>query len=190
MYDCHADAEKCIFVQTVLSHTPQPTPKVTYDAGQISAWYFFLLSLKERKLLRKRDNQGRLSFNFFERLRAYLVTQRQTKIQPMSWKIMQMLFTWSWINGTDYSNCAHPIEMSKHIIFCVYFSHIYAYLSLLSVNVYVDLSLSNGAKGLYFWVCVCFSASLLGVSKQPKLWRVFSFVLACIRLRCSTMWLV
>ena len=29
-------------------------------------------------------------------------------------------------------------------------------LSLLSVNVYVDLSLSNGAKGLYFWASVGF----------------------------------
>ena len=62
VYVCQADAEKCIFVWTILSQTPQ----VTYDAGQISA-RIFLLFLKERRMLRKRDYQGRLSFHFFDR---------------------------------------------------------------------------------------------------------------------------
>ena len=30
-------AEKCIFVRTILSQTPRPTPQVTYDANGISA---------------------------------------------------------------------------------------------------------------------------------------------------------
>ena len=36
VYVCHADVEKCIFVQTILSKTPQLTPEVKYDTGQIS----------------------------------------------------------------------------------------------------------------------------------------------------------
>ena len=63
VYVCQVDAEKCIFVWTILSQTPQHTPQVKYDAGQISARNF-LLSFKERRMLRKRDYQGRLSFTF------------------------------------------------------------------------------------------------------------------------------
>ena len=63
---CQADAEKCIFVWTILSQTHRLTPRVTYDAGPISA-RIFLLFLKERRMLRKRDYQGRLSFHFFDR---------------------------------------------------------------------------------------------------------------------------
>ena len=37
VYVCKADAEKCIFVLTILSQTPQHTPQVTYDAYRISA---------------------------------------------------------------------------------------------------------------------------------------------------------
>ena len=37
---CQADAEKCIFVWTILSRTPRRTPQVKYDAGQISARIF------------------------------------------------------------------------------------------------------------------------------------------------------
>ena len=66
VYVCQADAEKCIFVWTILSQTPRRTPQVAYDAGRISA-RIFLLFLNERKMLRKRDYQGRLSFHFFDR---------------------------------------------------------------------------------------------------------------------------
>ena len=66
VYVCQADAEKCIFVWTILSQTPQRTPQVTYDAGRISA-RIFLLFLKERRMLREQDYQGRLSFHFFDR---------------------------------------------------------------------------------------------------------------------------
>ena len=40
VYVCKADAEKCIFVWTILSTTPRHTPQVTYDGGRISAWIF------------------------------------------------------------------------------------------------------------------------------------------------------
>ena len=40
VYVCQADAEKGIFVWTILSQTPQHTPQVAYDAGWISAWIF------------------------------------------------------------------------------------------------------------------------------------------------------
>ena len=40
VYVCQADAEKCIFVWTILSQTPRRTPQVTYDAGRISARFF------------------------------------------------------------------------------------------------------------------------------------------------------
>ena len=63
VYVCQADAEKCVFVWTILSQTPRHTPQVMYDVGRISA-RIFLLSLKERRMLRKRDYQGRLSFHF------------------------------------------------------------------------------------------------------------------------------
>ena len=66
VYVCQADAEKCIFVGTILPQTPQHTPQLTYDAGRITAW-IFLLSLKERRMLRKRDYRGRLSLHFFDR---------------------------------------------------------------------------------------------------------------------------
>ena len=56
VYVYQADAEKCIFVWTILLQTPQHTLQVMYDAGQIKAC--FLLSLKERRML----SQGRLSF--------------------------------------------------------------------------------------------------------------------------------
>ena len=41
VYVCQADAEKSIFVWTILSQTPQHTPQVTYDAGLIPARIFF-----------------------------------------------------------------------------------------------------------------------------------------------------
>ena len=66
VYVCQADAEKCIFVWTILSQTPRRTPQVTSDTGRISA-RIFLLFPKERRMLRKRDYQGRLSFHFFDR---------------------------------------------------------------------------------------------------------------------------
>ena len=66
VYICQADAEKYIFVWTILSQTPRRTPQVTSDAGRISA-RIFLLFPKERRMLRKRDYQGRLSFHFFDR---------------------------------------------------------------------------------------------------------------------------
>ena len=37
VYICQADAEKCIFVWTILSQTPRHTPQVSYDAVRISA---------------------------------------------------------------------------------------------------------------------------------------------------------
>ena len=40
VYVCQADAEKCIFVWTILSQTPRRTPQVTYDAYRISARIF------------------------------------------------------------------------------------------------------------------------------------------------------
>ena len=36
VYVCQADAEKCIFVWTILSQTPRRTPQVTSDVGRIS----------------------------------------------------------------------------------------------------------------------------------------------------------
>ena len=36
VYICQADAEKCIFVWTILSQTPRHTPQVASDAGRIS----------------------------------------------------------------------------------------------------------------------------------------------------------
>ena len=51
VYVCKADAEKCIFVWTILSQTPQRTPQVTYDAGRISA-RIFLVFIKEGRMLR------------------------------------------------------------------------------------------------------------------------------------------
>ena len=40
VYVCQADAEKCIFVWTILSQTPRRTPQVTSDVGRISARIF------------------------------------------------------------------------------------------------------------------------------------------------------
>ena len=40
VYICQADAEKCIFVWTILSQTPRRTPQVTSDVGRISARIF------------------------------------------------------------------------------------------------------------------------------------------------------
>ena len=51
------------YVWTILSQTPRRTPQVTYDPCQISA-RIFLLFLKEWRMLRKRDFQGRLSFHY------------------------------------------------------------------------------------------------------------------------------
>ena len=106
VYICEADAEKCIFVWTILSQTPRRTPQVTSDAGRISARIFWLFP-KERRMLRKRDYQGRLSFHFFDRWMTDLATHRQKKVQAMSWKNLQMLefclFTWSWMGPI---NCA------------------------------------------------------------------------------------
>ena len=53
VYVFQADAEKCIFVWTILSQTRR-TPQVTSDAGRISAQIFWLFP-KERRMLRKRD---------------------------------------------------------------------------------------------------------------------------------------
>ena len=91
---------------TILSQTPRRTPQVTSDAGWISARIFWLFP-KERRMLRKRDYQGRLSFHFFDRWMTDLATHRQKKVQAMSWKNLQMLefclFTWSWMGPI---NCA------------------------------------------------------------------------------------
>ena len=70
--------KKYTLVYTILSQTPQQTPQVPYDASRISAWTF-LLSLKEHRMLRKWDHQGRLSFHFFERWITDLATHRQKK---------------------------------------------------------------------------------------------------------------
>ena len=64
VYISQADAEKCIFVWTILSQTPPHTPQVTYDAGRISA-LIFLMSPKERIMLRKRDNKVGCLFTFW-----------------------------------------------------------------------------------------------------------------------------
>ena len=134
VYVCQADAEKCIFVWTILPQTPRRTPQVTSDAGRISARIFWLFP-KERRMLRKRDYQGRLSFHFFDRWMTDLATHRQKKVQAMSWKNLQMLefclFTWSWMGPI---NCApNPHEACKHDRFasfmfgCVYGSYISQY---------------------------------------------------------------
>ena len=85
--------------------------QVTSDAGRISARIFWLFP-KERRMLRKRDYQGRLSFHFFDRWMTDLATHRQKKVQAMSWKKLQTLefclFTWSWMGPI---NCApNPIR--------------------------------------------------------------------------------
>ena len=64
VYVCQVDAEKCIFVWTILSQTPKHTAQVMYDVGRISV-RIFLLSVKEQRILRNRDYQGRLSIYFF-----------------------------------------------------------------------------------------------------------------------------
>ena len=111
VYICQADAEKCIFVWTILSQTPRRTPQVTSDAGRISARIFWLFP-KERRMLRKRDYQGRLSFHFFDRWMTDLATHRQKKVQAMSWKNLQMLefchFTWSWMGPINCAPNPHP----------------------------------------------------------------------------------
>ena len=114
---CQADAKKCIFVWTILSQTPRRTPQVTSDAGRISARIFWLFP-KERRMLRKRDYQGRLSFHFFDRWITDLATHRQKKVQAMSWKNLQMLefclFAWSWMGPI---NCApNPYGMFFYIV--------------------------------------------------------------------------
>ena len=75
---------------------------------------------KERRMLRKRDYQGRLSFHFFDRWMTDLATHRQKKVQAMSWKNLQMLefclFTWSWMGPI---NCApNPIREKKNENLC------------------------------------------------------------------------
>ena len=123
VYVCQADAEKCIFVWTILSQTPRRTPQVTSDAGRISARIFWLFA-KERRMLRKRDYQGRLSFHFFDRWMTDLATHRQKKVQAMSWKNLQMLefilFTWSWMGPI---NCApNPYASGEQVLIdcCTY----------------------------------------------------------------------
>ena len=86
VYVCQADAEKCIFVWTILSQTPRRTPQVTSDASRISAGIFWLFP-KERRMLRKRDYQGRLSFHFFDRWMTDLATHRQKKSKQCPGKI-------------------------------------------------------------------------------------------------------
>ena len=120
VYICQADAEKCIFVWTILSQTPRRTPQVTSDAGRISARIFWLFP-KERRMLRKRDYQGRLSFHFFDRWMTDLATHRQKKVQAMSWKNLQMLefclFTWSWMGPI---NCAPNPVGERFLLFYVW----------------------------------------------------------------------
>ena len=115
VYVCQADVEKCIFVWTILSQTPRRTPQVTSDAGRISARIFWLFP-KERRMLRKRDYQGRLSFHFFDRWMTDLATHRQKKVQAMSWKNLQMLefclFTWSWMGPINCAPNPSAIEES------------------------------------------------------------------------------
>ena len=86
VYVCQADAEKCIFVWTILSQTPRCTPQVTYEACRISARIFWLF-LKEQRMLRKRDYQGRLSLHFFDRWMTYRATHRQKKSKQCPGKI-------------------------------------------------------------------------------------------------------
>ena len=82
------------------------TDSPAHSPGRISTWIFWL-SLKERRMLTKRDYQGRLSFHFFDRWMTALATHRQKKVQAMSWKNLQVLefclFTWSWMGPI---NCA------------------------------------------------------------------------------------
>ena len=40
VYVCQADAEKCIFVWTILSQTHRRTPQVTYDAVGFQPGFF------------------------------------------------------------------------------------------------------------------------------------------------------
>ena len=56
VYVCQADAEKCIFVWTILSQTPRHTPQVTYDDGRIPARFFFTVSQRTEN-----DEKTRLS---------------------------------------------------------------------------------------------------------------------------------
>ena len=120
VYVCQADAEKCIFVWTILSQTPRRTPQVTSDVGRISARIFWLFP-KERRMLRKRDYQGRLSFHFFDRWMTDLATHRQKKVQAMSRKNLQMLefclFTWSWMGPI---NCAPNPKATKQNLYARY----------------------------------------------------------------------
>ena len=100
VYVCQAEAEKCIFVWTILSQTPRRTPPGNVRRRSDFSPDFLTVFLKERRMLRKRDYQGRLSFHFFDRWMTYLATHRQKKVQPMSWKNLQML---SWMGPI---NCA------------------------------------------------------------------------------------
>ena len=111
VYICQADAEKCIFVWTILSQTPRRTPQVTSDAGRISTRIFWLFP-KERRMLRKRDYQGRLSFHFFDRWMTNLATHRQKK-SPSNvlekFADARILPFYMELNGTD-KLCTEPYK--------------------------------------------------------------------------------
>ena len=89
--------------------------------GRISARIFWLFP-KERRMLRKRDYQGRLSFHFFDRWMTDLATHRQKKVQAMSWKNLQMLefclFTWSWMGPINCAPNPYKREGEKNENLC------------------------------------------------------------------------
>ena len=106
VYICQADAEKCIFVWTILSQTPRRTPQVTSDAGRISA-RIFDCSPKNGECWENEIIKVGCLFTFLIGEWQILPLTDRKKVQAMSWKNLQMiefcLFTWSWMGPI---NCA------------------------------------------------------------------------------------
>ena len=80
MHVCHADAEKCVFVWSILSQTPRPTPQL------VGFQLDFFTASQRAENLEKTIYQGSLSFHFFERRMADLVTLRPKKSNQCSKK--------------------------------------------------------------------------------------------------------
>ena len=91
-------------VDYFVTDSPAHSPRNVWRRS-VSAWIFWL-SIKERRILRKQDYKGRLSFHFFDRWMTVLATYRK-KSPSTLWKICRCsnsaFFTWSWMG---LINCA------------------------------------------------------------------------------------
>ena len=112
VYVCQADAEKCIFVWTILSQTPRRTPQVTSDAGRDFQPGFFDCSPKNGECWENEIIKVGSLFTFLIGEWQILPLTDRKKSKQMSWKNLQMLefchFTWSRMGPI---NCApNPIR--------------------------------------------------------------------------------